>query len=222
MPTRMRVSSRVVAGLRGRSASASAGCRRASSRSRARSGLCRVVVEVDRAAQVDPAHQRPPVLVAQRLDLARLHRLRRRHRRCRCSRGRQRCLFFCRSTGLPLQTQRAASPGFVSDGRSSLREAVEPLAEDLPDQQAAPRLELADVARGVAGSPSCRSRPACGRTSPARPAPGGSRCRGTCRRARVCTDSSSASRTRLPAGSLPSFAVWQATQLRSRIGLTSR
>ena len=97
--------------------------------------------------------------------------------------------------------------------------AVGATAEDLPDQQAAARLKHAHITRRVGIPPRADQRRA-GRSGRRSPSPAGSTCRAR-RRHWVDRPCLSSSRTRFR-GRLFVFCVWQATQLRSRIGLMSR
>src|SRR5262249_21395296 len=85
--------------------------------------------QVHRAAEIDPADERAPVLVAQRSYLAGLDRLRRRH-----------------DAAAEIALRQDALVNRLLPGRRLGRQAGEALAVDLPDQQAPPRLEAADVA----------------------------------------------------------------------------
>ena len=89
-----------------------------------------------------------------------------------------------RSTGLPVVHERRRAPGFDLGRMVVVREAVEPLAEDLPDEQAAARLELADVARGVRIAPAVVADRLVAELGPLVQRQADSRCRGTCRGAR--------------------------------------
>src|SRR5262245_50225635 len=92
-----------------------------------------VEIEVDWTAEVDPAHECAPVLVAERFHLAGFHRLRRRHDAAGEIAGCQDLLVL----------------SFLSR-QWLFREPVDATAKDLPYKQAAPRLEATDAA-GDAG-----------------------------------------------------------------------
>ncbi len=100
-----------------------------------------------------------------------------------------------------------------------VRPAVGAPAEHLPDEQASARLKHADISRGI-GIPPRADRAAAGRTGRHSPSPAGNTCRGHRRRWADRPSCRRRAPSRPPARSCS--WVWQATQLRSKIGLTSR
>src|SRR5690606_27729203 len=109
-------------------------------------GALRVVVEIDRAAEVDPADDRSTILIRERGHLAAFDRLGRRHRF-------PAVVDVVAATvplevdGLPRLDERRCVAGFRLRGMVVVRESVEAASEDLPDEEASPRLELANVPR---------------------------------------------------------------------------
>ncbi len=121
-------------------------------------GMGRIVIEVDGATQIDPAHQGQAVLVAQwgNLDLLAArslvsprYRFRRRHGGAGVIEvGAVAVLRRIRDrVALPVQRIGVAGDRFRRE--IVVAPAVGAPAENLPRQQAAARLELADVARGI-------------------------------------------------------------------------
>src|SRR5262249_54093023 len=121
--------------------------------------LRRVIIQVDRTAQVDPAINGPSILVAQRSDLDLVaigpqvgagHRLRRRHDTARVAHDRTLATVRRAGDRLPFQPQGIGIAWHRFDREVIVAETIRALAEDLPDQQAAPRLQRPDVARAAA------------------------------------------------------------------------
>ena len=120
---------------------------------------------------------------------------------------------------LALELQRLRIAGHGLGREVVVGPAVGAPAEDLPDEQAAARLEHADIARGIGMPPGADERLV---AEPAgvihrQPVIGAGHVVGVGQVDR-------SGRRRAPAcrPACPTFRVWQATQLRSRIGLMSR